>query len=169
MKIYNQLTYSERCQIYVLNKTGNTQTAIANTICASQSPISRGLKRNTGLRGYRHQQADNMSTNRRLSTVRTIKMTPDMRFNQLSPNCVRNGVQIEFHAGYGEKKILSSVMSLFTNIFGVTSDLVAHYSNTYDARESVISHVARPMLVEVISRIESALMNDPQSLRRNLV
>jgi len=78
MKTYNQLTYGERCQIYVLNKTGNTQTAIANTIGVSQSTISRELKRNTGLRGYRHQQADNMSTKRRLSAVRSIKMTPDM-------------------------------------------------------------------------------------------
>jgi IS30 family transposase len=76
MKTYNQLTYSERCQIYVLNKTGNTQTAIANTIGVSQSTISRELKRNTGLPDYRHQRADNMSTNRRLSAVRSIKMTP---------------------------------------------------------------------------------------------
>ncbi|MGK0476251.1 MAG: IS30 family transposase [Oleispira sp.] len=78
MKTYNQLTYRERCQIYVLNKTGNTHTAIVNTIDVSQSTISRELKRNTGLRGYRHRKVDNMSTNRRLSAVRAIKMTPDM-------------------------------------------------------------------------------------------
>jgi IS30 family transposase len=121
MKTYNQLTCSERCQIYVLNKTGNTQTAIANTIGVSQSTISRELKRNTGLRGYRHQQADNMSSNRRLSAVRSIKMTPDM-IRSIDSKLRKEWGQNKFQPGYGEKKTRSSVMKLFTNLFGVTSD-----------------------------------------------
>jgi IS30 family transposase len=64
MKTYNQLTYDERCQIYILKKTGNTQAAIVAAIGTSQSTISRELRRNSGLRGYRQNQAQDLRSNR---------------------------------------------------------------------------------------------------------
>jgi len=37
MKIYNQLTYEQRCLIYTLNKTGLSQNKIAKQLSVSQS------------------------------------------------------------------------------------------------------------------------------------
>ena len=75
MNTYNQLTYEQRCQIYALMKTGNSQSKIESAIGVSQSTISRELQRNIGLKGYRYKQAQNLSKNRRLSKVQAYKMT----------------------------------------------------------------------------------------------
>ncbi len=50
MTYYKQLTYEQRCQIFVLKQEGGGQQAIANAIGVSQSTISRELKRNVGER-----------------------------------------------------------------------------------------------------------------------
>ena len=76
MKSNKQLIDVQRCQIYALKKTGISQTAIAKIIGVSQPTISRELKRNTGLKGYRHQQAQRLSDQRRKSTIIAFKMTP---------------------------------------------------------------------------------------------
>jgi len=55
-----------------------SQQAIADTIGVSQSAISCELKRNTGDWGYRHQQAQQKSDDRRAEAAKAIKMTPDM-------------------------------------------------------------------------------------------
>ena len=78
MKHYKQLTYEQRCQIFVLKKSGNTQQEIANTIGTSQSAISRELNRNCGRRGYRHKQAQLLSDTRCLSASKHTKMTAEM-------------------------------------------------------------------------------------------
>jgi IS30 family transposase len=56
MKTCSHLSYVERCQIYVLIKTGNTQSAIAEAVGTSQSTISREPRRYKDSRGYRHNQ-----------------------------------------------------------------------------------------------------------------
>lgn len=78
MKRYKQLTYEQRCQIEVLKKRGDSQTAIAEAVGVSQSAISRELRRNTGQRGYRHKQAQRRTTERRQVACKAIKMTPDV-------------------------------------------------------------------------------------------
>ena len=75
---YKQLTYEQRCQISVLKKTGNTQQEIADAVGTSQSAISRELKRNTGQRGYRHKQAQNLCENQRMDAEKSIKMTQEI-------------------------------------------------------------------------------------------
>lgn len=75
MKHYRQLTYELRCQIYALKQEGYRQQAIADAIGVSQSTISRELRRNLGERGYRHQQAQRISTERRQQAVKPYKMT----------------------------------------------------------------------------------------------
>ena len=57
---YQQLTYEQRCQISALKKRGCSQREIAETVGTSQSTVSRELARNTGNRGYRHRQAQEM-------------------------------------------------------------------------------------------------------------
>lgn len=77
-KRYNQLAYEQRCQIYVLNKSGMSQREIASAIEVSQSTISRELARNRGDRGYRFQQAHTKAVERRKKAVNRPKMTPEM-------------------------------------------------------------------------------------------
>jgi IS30 family transposase len=76
MSDYKQLTYEQRCQIEALKKSGLTQQAMGDAIGVDQSTISRELKRNTGLRGYRHKQAQNKTKERRRNAAKARKMTP---------------------------------------------------------------------------------------------
>lgn len=76
-KQYNQLTYEQRCQIYVLNKSGLSQRETASAVGISQSTISRELARNRGDRGYRFQQAHIKAAERRQKAVKRTKMTPE--------------------------------------------------------------------------------------------
>lgn len=75
MRSYKQLTYEQRCQIEALKKSGMSQQAIANLVQVNQSSISRELSRNTGLRGYRHKQAQQRTQDRRKAAVAPHKMT----------------------------------------------------------------------------------------------
>ena len=65
MPSYNRLTASKRIELYALKKAGLSQKAIAAQLDVHPSTISRELKRNTGLRGYRPQQADRLACARR--------------------------------------------------------------------------------------------------------
>lgn len=78
MNSYKQLTYEQRCQIYALKKTGNTQQEIADIIGTTQSSISRELARNSGQRGYRFKQAQSFSDDRRSNASKSLKMNDEM-------------------------------------------------------------------------------------------
>jgi len=58
---YTQLTQEERYQIYALKKAGHIQAEIAEIIGRDPGTISRELRRNRGLKGYRFQQAHNLA------------------------------------------------------------------------------------------------------------
>jgi len=55
--VYKQLTYEKRIEIKAYFKLGYNQSEIANLIDVNKSTISRELKNNSGLRGYRPKQA----------------------------------------------------------------------------------------------------------------
>jgi len=57
MRTYTQLTREERYQIYALKQAGHQQSEIAKMLDRHKSTISRELRRNRGLRGYRPKQA----------------------------------------------------------------------------------------------------------------
>jgi IS30 family transposase len=78
MKLYEQLTYEQRCQIEALKKSGISQQVIATLLEVNQSSISRELSRNTGSRGYHHNQAHHKSVDRRQETVKSHKMTAQL-------------------------------------------------------------------------------------------
>ncbi len=65
MKVYTQLTQEQRYQIKALLEAELNQTEIANILGVHKSTISRELKRNRGLRGYRPQQAQQLTEQRR--------------------------------------------------------------------------------------------------------
>jgi len=54
---YTQLTETQRYQIYALNKAKMTQSKMAHILGVHKSTISREIRRNSGLRGYRPKQA----------------------------------------------------------------------------------------------------------------
>ncbi len=64
---YKQLTQEERYQIHAYLKAGFNQSEIALEMNRDKSTISREILRNTGLRGYRPQQAQRLTEERRES------------------------------------------------------------------------------------------------------
>ncbi len=76
---YHHLAESERCQIYALKKSGKSLRGIAKQLGRSASTISREIDRNSGGRGYRHQQAQNKASDRRSSASSVPrKMTSEL-------------------------------------------------------------------------------------------
>ena len=60
-KGYKHLTYEQRCQIPALLKRKIPRGVIANDLGIHRSTLTRELNRNSGLRGYRHKQAQRKS------------------------------------------------------------------------------------------------------------
>ena len=75
---YYQLTENERYQIYVMKKAGHRQNEIADLLGRSPSTISRELRRNQGLRGYRPKQAQRFAVSRRQEAHKAIKVTDEV-------------------------------------------------------------------------------------------
>lgn len=70
MAIYTQLTSALRYQIEALLKAQHTQTEIACLLGVHKSTISREIRRNTGQRGYRPRQAQQLCANRKQGKYR---------------------------------------------------------------------------------------------------
>jgi IS30 family transposase len=66
---YTQLTHEERYQIYILKKAEYSQAQIAELLERDKSTISRELRRNRGLKGYRPRQAHHLALVRRYDKV----------------------------------------------------------------------------------------------------
>ena len=62
---YKQLTQEQRYQIHALLKAKCGQTEIAMIVGCHKSTISREIRRNTGLQGYRPQQAQRLANQRK--------------------------------------------------------------------------------------------------------
>jgi len=68
---YRQLAREQRYQIYVLIKAGHNQSQIAAHVGCHKSTISRELRRNCGLKGYRPYQANEMAYDRQCEAYRS--------------------------------------------------------------------------------------------------
>jgi len=77
-KHYTHLTQEERYQIHAYKKAGFSNALIAQELGRHVSTIKRELSRNTGLRGYRPQQAHCLAQNRHQKKPKSIKMTKPM-------------------------------------------------------------------------------------------
>jgi IS30 family transposase len=75
MRTYTQLTQEQRYQIYALMKAAHNQTEIARLINVHKSTISREVRRNRGMKGYRPKQAHQFSLNRRKKTKYRIEVS----------------------------------------------------------------------------------------------
>ena len=76
---YQQLTENERYQIYIMNKAGQSQKAIADMLGRHPATISREFRRNIGLRGYRPAQAHRLTQRRRREAYKAHKMTGQVK------------------------------------------------------------------------------------------
>ena len=70
MRNYNQLTQTERYQIYALRKANKNPTEISRVLGRHKSTIYRELKRNLGKRGYHAAQAYQFTVERHMSRDR---------------------------------------------------------------------------------------------------
>lgn len=75
---HKQLNRDNRSQIYILQKQGYSQQAIADALGVHQSTISRELNRNKGKKGYRYKQAQDLRDARRKAVHKPLKMTDDL-------------------------------------------------------------------------------------------
>jgi IS30 family transposase len=72
-KGYQHVTRDQRSQIYAYKSMGLSLRDIAKNLDKNVSSISREISRNTGLRGYRINQADKLANERRSSASKTPK------------------------------------------------------------------------------------------------
>jgi len=76
---HHHLTLEQRSQIYALKSMNHSQKEMAACLKVHLSTLSRELKRNTGLKGYRYKQAHRLATTRRSEASMTAKkMTEPM-------------------------------------------------------------------------------------------
>lgn len=76
---YSQLTQEQRYHISGLRKAGNSQTSIADAIGVHKSTISREFARNSGERGYRPKQANEIAQGKRHNAEKRITFTPELQ------------------------------------------------------------------------------------------
>ncbi|MBE0407610.1 helix-turn-helix domain-containing protein, partial [Psychrobacter sp. FME6] len=69
---YTHLSLGERYQIYALKGAKHSIKFIARALNRSPSTISRELRRNKGLRGYRAKNANNKACDRRSNNAPSI-------------------------------------------------------------------------------------------------
>ena len=69
---YTHLSLGERYQIYALKWAKHSIKFIADTLGRSPSTISREIRRNKSLRGYRAKHADNKACDRRTNNATTL-------------------------------------------------------------------------------------------------
>ena len=79
MMNYKQLTYEQRIELCAFLKIGVNQNKIADLIGTSKSTVSREIKRNTGLKGYRPNQAHQRALERRQNAEKHIRFTAEIK------------------------------------------------------------------------------------------
>ena len=84
MRDCTQLTQEERYQIEALLKMGHHQSEIAVVLNRDKSTISREVRRNRGLRGYRPKQAQRLALARREAKAKP-RIAPGTESKNVSP------------------------------------------------------------------------------------
>ena len=99
---YTRLTEDERYQIYEGVTEKRSHREIATLINKHHSTVSKEVKRNKGLRGYRPKQAQEIAQQRHKNKSRYIKLTTDVQalitdniMHELSPEQIKGRLKIE--------------------------------------------------------------------------
>ena len=86
-KSYTHLAPEERYYIKERLKAGDSRSEIARSLGRSPSTVSRELKRNTGLRGYRPKQAQRLADGRHAARRRGVRLTEEVRSQVVEKLC----------------------------------------------------------------------------------
>lgn len=76
---YKQLTFEQRIQLKAYLKVGYSQTTIAQILGVNRSTVYREIKRNTGQRGYRPNQAHQRTLGRRYGASKNVRFTDELK------------------------------------------------------------------------------------------
>ena len=115
MRTYHQLTREQRYQIYALKKMGHYLSEIADVLGVNKSSVSRELKRNSGKRGYRPQQAQALALERRRTgqpriTSRTWATVARLLRQEWSPEQISGRLKKEQGLGISHEWIYQYVL-----------------------------------------------------------
>jgi len=166
---YKQLTENERYQIYVMKKAGHSQKEISVILERSPSTISRELRRNQGLKGYRPAQAQRLTDYRRQGARKASKVNDEVMNwikrlirQELSPQQVvdylKRHKQLSLHHETVYQLIYDDKAAggtLYQHLRIVSRPYRKRYGH-YDQRGKIKNRVgieARPAIVEKRTRI----------------
>ena len=166
---YTQLAENERYQIYALKASGLSQKRIAEQLGRSESTISRELKRNKGLRGYRPKQAQGLSQKRKVNAFKRVKLTVEVRElvellikKDFSPEQVCGALKRERGISLHHETVYQFLYEdkrkggdLYTHLRIASKPYRKRYGS-YDRRGKIKDKVSidlRPAIVEAKSRI----------------
>jgi len=166
---YKQLTPEERYQIYSLKKAGLSQVKIAAILSRNPGTISRELKRNKGLRGYRPKQAQQLCESRRFGAHKHKKMTLEviekitrLIRQELSPEQVAEYLRLESIVSLHHETIYQFIYAdklsggtLYQHLRVLKKSYRKRYGS-YDSRGKIKNRVCieeRPVVVDRLSRI----------------
>jgi IS30 family transposase len=76
---YKHLNLAERYYIEISLRSEASHEEIASALSRSQGSITREINRNTGLRGYRHNQAQKMTDERHKNKHKPVKLTNEVK------------------------------------------------------------------------------------------
>lgn len=76
---YTHLSLEERHYIELERKMGSSMNKIAAVLGRAQSTLSREIKRNSGQKGYRHNQANGFSVERQKIKPKFVKLTDKLK------------------------------------------------------------------------------------------
>jgi len=116
MRHYTQLTQEQRYQIYALRQVDEKQEKIAIIVGVNKSTISRELERNTGQRGYRPKQAQQMSNARRYKGQRRIgsagwSMVRELIQQEWSPEQISDWLRLRRRPNISHERIYQYLLA----------------------------------------------------------
>jgi IS30 family transposase len=168
-KGYQHVTRDQRSQIYVLKAMELSLRDIAQKIGIHVSSISREISRNTGLRGYRINQADTLARERRSNASRTPKKLTDELKAEIDCKLLEEWSPEQISGRFKLDKISISHESIYQYIWkdkrsgGQLYEYLRHSGKKYNKRSSGkagrgcipnrVDITLRPMIVEEKSRI----------------
>lgn len=167
---YHHVTQDIRSQIYALKAIGTSLHKISAIVGRHVSTVSREIKRNTGVRGYRYKQADAKAVERRENASRTPqKLTPTL-VTIIEKNLLEKWSPDQISGRLKEKNIASiSHETIYQHIWrnkragGVLYKQLRHNGKKYNKRSSGkagrgcipnrVDITERPQIVEQKTRI----------------
>jgi IS30 family transposase len=169
MKKYSQLAIEQRYQIYAFRKAGKTLEAIGQEIGYSESTVSRELKRNKGLRGYRPDQANQLARDRKSKAEKSVKMTKKLKITieelirkDWSPEQISGYLRIYKNIKISHERIYQHILadkknggSLYKHLRTKSKRYKKRYGST-ERRGSILNRKSideRPKVVDEKSRI----------------